>query len=222
MCVARWSVQHAGCSRRRRQLPYCHASKPWPTNETPHRFCGSGAASPHGGRDRDVLRPDRSGDCVSWTALGAANVSTLGNHAHGKHRPHLSLAVADEFPSEPVADALGVLPLPVPVSFQYVGQFPGGVLWLGPAPTPPCSPCMPGRSAVSTPPTSGLAAVPAGSLGSAYPLSMTARRDAVARAVPLCCDVLPLRPPLSRPRRRPHRDQFRPLPLRDATRIRGA
>jgi hypothetical protein len=26
-----------------------------------------------------------------WAALEAANVPTLGNHTHGKHRPHLSL-----------------------------------------------------------------------------------------------------------------------------------
>jgi hypothetical protein len=70
-----------------------------------------------------------------WTALDAAGVPSLADHTHRRHRPHLSLAVADEFAPEPTAAALGVLPLQVALSFQYAGQFPGGVLWLGPAPT---------------------------------------------------------------------------------------
>src|SRR5262245_57133769 len=49
-----------------------------------------------------------------WTALDEAGVPTLGDHTHRRHRPHLSLACADEFPPEPVAAALGALPLPVP------------------------------------------------------------------------------------------------------------
>jgi len=159
-----------------------------------------------------------------WAALEAANVPTLGNHTHGKHRPHLSLAVADEFPPMPAAKALGVLPLPVPVTFQHVGQFPGGVLWLGPAPTAALLALH--AEALGRLEAAGIPVWPLYRPGTWVPhttLSMTARRDAVARAVPLCCDALPLSATLVSAAVVDHtREQFHPLSLSAATRIRGA
>lgn len=155
-----------------------------------------------------------------WTALEAAGVPTLANHTHRRHRPHLSLAVADEFPPEPVAEALGVLPLPVPVSFQYVGQFPGGVLWLGPTTTAQLLALH--DATVARLDTAGIPFWPLYRPGAWVPhctLSMTARRDAVAAAVPLCFDILPLATSLVSAAVVDHtRGHLRPLPVTSAVR----
>lgn len=73
-----------------------------------------------------------------WDALEAGGIPTLRDLTHRRHRPHLSLAVADRLEPAAVAGALDDLPAcpPVPVSLDYVGQFVGRVLWLGPVPTP--------------------------------------------------------------------------------------
>jgi hypothetical protein len=70
-----------------------------------------------------------------WTALAAADVPTL-RQVSGRHRPHLSLVGADLLDAAAVAEALAGLPAapPLPLSFQYTGQFVGRVLFLGPAP----------------------------------------------------------------------------------------
>jgi hypothetical protein len=150
-----------------------------------------------------------------WTALEAAGVPTLANHTHRRHRPHLSLAVADEFSPEAVAAALGVLPLPVPVSFQYVGHFPGGVLWLGP--TPSAGLLALHRETVARLDAAGIPFWPLYRPDDWVPhstLSMAARRDAVAKAVPLCYDILPLSTSLVSAAVVDHtRGHLRPLPV---------
>jgi 2'-5' RNA ligase len=72
-----------------------------------------------------------------WDALEAAGVPSLREHTHRKHRPHVSLAVADELDADKVRDALNGMRIApaIALSLQYVGQFVGRVLWLGPAPT---------------------------------------------------------------------------------------
>jgi len=128
-----------------------------------------------------------------WTALDGAGVPSLGDHTHRRHRPHLSLAVADEFPPEPTAAALGALPLQVTVSFQYAGQFPGGVLWLGPPPTQALLALH--REAVARLDAAGIPIWPHYRPDAWVPhstLSMSARGAAIARGVPLCSDVVPL------------------------------
>lgn len=153
-----------------------------------------------------------------WTALEAAGVRTLANHTHRRHRPHLSLAVADEFRPGPVAAALGTLPLPVPVSFQHVGVFPGGVLWLGPAPTRALLSLQ--QEAVARLDTAGIPIWPLYRPDAWVPhstLSMVARREAVAKAVPLCSDILPLATTLVGAAIVDHgREQFTPLPQNGA------
>jgi hypothetical protein len=71
-----------------------------------------------------------------WNALAAVDVPTL-RQLSGRHRPHLSLVGAEVLDGPAVADALAGLRAapPSPVSFQYVGQFVGRVLFLGPAPS---------------------------------------------------------------------------------------
>jgi hypothetical protein len=73
---------------------------------------------------------------VLWNALAAVEVPTL-RQLSGRHRPHLSLVGADYLEPAAVTKALTGLPAapPLPLSFQYVGQFVGRVLFLGPAPS---------------------------------------------------------------------------------------
>jgi 2'-5' RNA ligase len=72
-----------------------------------------------------------------WDALENAGVPSLRSLLAGRHRPHLSLAVADALDAEAVREALaGFDPVPsLRLSFQYAGLFVGRVLWLGPAPS---------------------------------------------------------------------------------------
>ncbi|WP_230880186.1 2'-5' RNA ligase family protein [Planomonospora sp. ID67723] len=55
----------------------------------------------------------------------------------GRHRPHVSLIGAPELDGPGVAAALRGMEIAVPLDlrFDFVGQFLGRVLWLGPAPT---------------------------------------------------------------------------------------
>ncbi len=81
--------------------------------------------------DQDASRRIRS----LWSALGAEGVTSVAALMQGLHRPHVSLVVADRLEPELVADALAGMTIvpPVPLTFQFVGQFIGRVLWLGPA-----------------------------------------------------------------------------------------
>lgn len=70
-----------------------------------------------------------------WEALQAEGVQNVRSPLQ-HHRPHVSLAVADALDPAAVAAALtgvAVAP-PLQLSFGFVGQFLGRVLWLGPAP----------------------------------------------------------------------------------------
>jgi 2'-5' RNA ligase len=130
-----------------------------------------------------------------WSALGEAGVPNLGTHTHRLHRPHLSLAVADALDPEPVAAALAGMTLPPPLrlSLQHVGQFPGGVLWLGPAPTAELLDLH--AEALERLDRAGVEVSELYRTGIWVPhttLSMLARKDVLASAVPLCYDVLPL------------------------------
>jgi 2'-5' RNA ligase len=149
-----------------------------------------------------------------WTALDAAGVPSLGDHTHRRHRPHLSLAVADEFPPEQTAVALGELRMQVTVCFQYAGQFPGGVLWLGPAPTHALLELQ--REAVARLDAAGIPFWPHYRPDVWVPhstLSMNARGGAIAKAVPLCSDIVPLETRLVSAAVVDHtRGQFTPLP----------
>ncbi|MEU6024514.1 2'-5' RNA ligase family protein [Micromonospora sp. NPDC048871] len=74
---------------------------------------------------------------VLWDALEAEGVQSLRSLLEQRHRPHVSLAVAPRFDPQRVAAALEgtTVAAPLRLSFQYVGQFVGRVLWLGLAPT---------------------------------------------------------------------------------------
>jgi 2'-5' RNA ligase len=74
-----------------------------------------------------------------WDAMEAADVPSLRDLTHGRHRPHISLAAAPLFDPVRVTEALRGLRVaaPIELSLDFVGLFRGRVLWLGPAPTAP-------------------------------------------------------------------------------------
>jgi 2'-5' RNA ligase superfamily len=73
-----------------------------------------------------------------WDALEEEGVQTLRGMLSGRHRPHLSLIGAEVLDGPAVARALVGLTVaaPLTLNLDYVGQFLGRVLWLGPVPDP--------------------------------------------------------------------------------------
>jgi hypothetical protein len=71
-----------------------------------------------------------------WDALEEVGVQTLRDLTHKMHRPHLSLTSAERLDAAAVATALaGLMAAPqLEVRLDYIGQFLGRVLWLGPVP----------------------------------------------------------------------------------------
>ena len=74
---------------------------------------------------------------VLWDALEAAGIPSMRGLLDGRHRPHLSLAVAETLDPAAVRAALEGFDIapPLALSFQFTGVFVGRVLWLGPAPS---------------------------------------------------------------------------------------
>lgn len=72
-----------------------------------------------------------------WDAYEEAGIPSMRGLADRRHRPHLSLVAADVLDPQVVAAALDGMPAapPLRLDFQFVGQFIGRVVWLGPAPT---------------------------------------------------------------------------------------
>ncbi|MFF5209040.1 2'-5' RNA ligase family protein [Streptosporangium sp. NPDC000396] len=72
-----------------------------------------------------------------WDALARAGVPTMRDLLDGRHRPHVSLISAPELDGPGVAAALEGMDAapPLDLRFDFVGQFLGRVLWLGPVPT---------------------------------------------------------------------------------------
>jgi hypothetical protein len=130
-----------------------------------------------------------------WNALEAAGVATLRDLLDGKHRPHLSLVAADRLDGPAIVAAmkgLSAVP-PFPVTFQYVGYFPGGVVWLGLAPSEALlrhHTTVPTRLA-----DAGIAGSPLYAAGTWVPhctVSMRVPLAKLAEAVRLCVDILPV------------------------------
>jgi 2'-5' RNA ligase len=70
-----------------------------------------------------------------WDRLEELGVPTLKSHTHGRHVPHLSLAVLREWDRDKVSKAVEDLPDGGPVSlyFDALGTFRRGRAWLVPA-----------------------------------------------------------------------------------------
>ena len=72
-----------------------------------------------------------------WDRLEEQGVPTLRSHTHGRHVPHLSLAVLREWRQDDVLKAVEGLPArePVRLHFDALGTFRRGRAWLVPAVT---------------------------------------------------------------------------------------
>jgi 2'-5' RNA ligase len=72
-----------------------------------------------------------------WDALEESGVQTLRSLTQGKHRPHVSLVGAAELDAHAIARALSGFDAapPLQLKLDFIGQFLGRVLWLGPTPT---------------------------------------------------------------------------------------
>jgi 2'-5' RNA ligase len=72
-----------------------------------------------------------------WTRLEDLGVPTLQSHTHGRHVPHVSLAVLRAWQLDEVTKAVEALPDGGPVSlyFDALGTFRRGRAWLVPAVT---------------------------------------------------------------------------------------
>ncbi|TCM41046.1 2'-5' RNA ligase [Kribbella sp. VKM Ac-2568] len=70
-----------------------------------------------------------------WDRLEDLGVPTLKSHTHGRHVPHLSLAVLREWQHDEVRKAVESLPDdgPVNLHFDGLGSFRRGRAWLVPA-----------------------------------------------------------------------------------------
>lgn len=73
-----------------------------------------------------------------WDALEEAGVQTLRDLTHKMHRPHLSLTGAERLDAAAIKEALDGLTVAPSLTLRldYIGQFLGRVLWLGPVPSP--------------------------------------------------------------------------------------
>lgn len=70
-----------------------------------------------------------------WDRVEALGVMTLASHTHGRHHPHLSLAVLRSWDLERVRDALEDLPAGDPIAVSCHGSlvFPRGRVALAPS-----------------------------------------------------------------------------------------
>src|SRR4051794_37899126 len=152
---------------------------------------------------------------VLWRALSAAGVATMSDVAHGRHPPHVSLVASDSLDPVAGAQALGDLSAAPPrLTLGHTGQFPGGGLGRGPAPTAPL-PALHGE-ATSRLDTGGVPYWPLYRPGAWVPhctLSMTARGEAIATGARIGFDYLPLEATVRSAAVADHsRDVYHPLP----------
>jgi hypothetical protein len=130
-----------------------------------------------------------------WNALEEAGVQTLRDMLDGRHRPHLSLIGAESLDGLGVAKALGSLRAAPPVSlkFDYIGQFLGRVLWLGPVPDPQLlAHHADVHARLEAAGIEGFEVYQPGSWVPHCTLSMRVAHANLSTAIRLCMDVLPI------------------------------
>jgi hypothetical protein len=81
-----------------------------------------------------VLWPDEAASLAIsdlWKSLEDVGIPTLHSYTHRRHRPHLSLYVAEVLPPEEALSAVVPVPSePIPLHIENLGLFPQGVLFL--------------------------------------------------------------------------------------------
>lgn len=130
-----------------------------------------------------------------WAALDEAGIQSMRSLFNGRHRPHVSLTGAPELDGPAIAAALqgfAVAP-PLRLRLDFIGQFVGRVLWLGPVPSPEL---LAHHAAVHERlDAAGISSSDVYRPGSWVPhvtLSMRVPHSRMAAAIRLCMDVLPI------------------------------
>jgi 2'-5' RNA ligase len=130
-----------------------------------------------------------------WSALDDAGIQSMRSLFHGRHRPHLSLTGAPELDGPAIATALEGLDVapPLQLRLEFIGQFVGRVLWLGPVPS---TGLLAHHVAVHERlDAAGIASSAVYRPGAWVPhvtLSMRVPHSQMAAAIRLCMDVLPI------------------------------
>jgi hypothetical protein len=131
-----------------------------------------------------------------WDALEEAGVQTLRDMlGGGKHRPHLSLIGAERLDAQAVSQALSDFPAApaLTLKFDYVGQFLGRVLWLGPVPDPQLlAHHAEVHARLEAAGVEGFDVYLPGSWVPHCTLSMRVPHGKLSTAIRLCMDVLPI------------------------------
>lgn len=136
-----------------------------------------------------------------WDALEDVGVQTMRDALDGRHRPHVSLTGAEELDAEAIRRALSGLPAAPPLSlkFDYIGQFLGRVLWLGPVPD---AQLLRHHTQVHARlEAAGIGGSQVYEPGSWVPhctLSMRVPHPKLSEAIRLCMDVLPIHATITR------------------------
>ena len=131
-----------------------------------------------------------------WDALESAGVQTMRGALGGRHRPHLSLIGAKVLDGDAVRQALtGMRAAPaLELRFDYIGQFLGRVLWLGPVPDPLLlHHHAEVHARLEAAGIEGFDMYQPGSWVPHCTLSMRVPHAVMSEAIRLCMDVLPLR-----------------------------
>jgi 2'-5' RNA ligase len=130
-----------------------------------------------------------------WSALDEAGIQSMKGLISGKHRPHLSLIGAPELDGPAIAAALAGMEVApaLRLHLDYIGQFVGRVLWLGPVPT---ADLLAHHAAVhkrlADVGITGFDVYQPGAWVPHVTLSMRVPHARLAAALRLCLDVLPI------------------------------
>lgn len=130
-----------------------------------------------------------------WTALDEAGIQSMRSLYEGRHRPHLSLTGAPELDADAIASAVSDMDIapPMRLRLDFIGQFVGRVLWLGPVPSADLlahHATVYDRLAAAGVETSDL--YRPGDWVPHVTLSMRVPHSKMAAAIRLCMDVLPI------------------------------
>jgi hypothetical protein len=135
-----------------------------------------------------------------WETLESNGTPTLLSHTHGGHRPHLSLFVAEELPTDETLAALHPVPTdPIPLHLENAGIFPQGVLFLSCTPSVLMLDEQARVCEVARPLSTG--AWPFYEIGRWIPhvtVSMSLTPEDAARALSIIADALPIHGTLDR------------------------
>jgi len=130
-----------------------------------------------------------------WDALEQVGVPTMRGALNGRHRPHVSLIGAETLDGGAIKRALAGFRAapPLGLKFDYIGQFLGRVLWLGPVPDPQLlQHHTEVHARLDAAGIEGFEVYQPGSWVPHCTLSMRVPHPKLSEAIRVCMDVLPI------------------------------